>query len=66
MDIWQLLLFAAASVLALRSLVSLMAHHKQYFRNEMMAREAAALRRPTKKSEQSESGNDQGASGAAA
>ncbi len=36
MEFWQLLLFVGASVLALRSLVSLMAHHKRSFRQEMM------------------------------
>lgn len=37
MDVWQLILYAAASLLALRSLVSLMAHHKVRYERHVMA-----------------------------
>ena len=37
MDVWQLVLYLAASVLALRSLVSLMASHKQQYKRELVA-----------------------------
>ena len=39
MDVWQLVLYAVASYLALRSLISLMAHHRRHFRHQMMAEE---------------------------
>jgi predicted tellurium resistance membrane protein TerC len=39
MDVWQLVLYAVASFLALRSLISLMAHHRRHFHHQMMAEE---------------------------
>ena len=34
MDVWNLILYAVASFLALRSLISLMSHHRQQFRRQ--------------------------------
>lgn len=42
MDLWHLLLYAVASILALRSLVSLMTHHKRQYQKQLQAE--AALR----------------------
>ena len=35
MDLWNLILYAVASFLALQSLISLMSHHRQQFRRQM-------------------------------
>ena len=34
MDVWNLILYAVASFLALRSLISLMTHHRQQIRRQ--------------------------------
>ncbi len=39
MDVWQLALFAVASFVALRSLISLMAQHKRRFLEGLVAEE---------------------------
>lgn len=36
MDVWQLILYVGASLLALQSLVSLMAHHRQQHRKQLL------------------------------
>ena len=41
MDVWLLVVYAAASFLALRSLVSLMASHKAHYKQQMVADEVA-------------------------
>lgn len=38
MDVWQMILYAVASVLALRSLVSLMSQHRERFRRHELIR----------------------------
>ena len=49
MELWLLLLYAIASFLALRSLVSLMTHHKRVYAGQYLAEELA--RRKREKSE---------------
>ena len=36
MDVWQLVLYAVAAFLALRSLISLMTHHRRRFRRQLV------------------------------
>jgi hypothetical protein len=39
MEVWQIVLYGAASVLALRCLAGLMTSHKQAFKNQQLALE---------------------------
>jgi hypothetical protein len=43
MAVWQMILYAAASFLALRSLVSLMSQHRKQHRQLFLARETERL-----------------------
>ncbi len=43
MDVWVILLYGFASLLALRSLVGLMHHHKTVFQKEMLIKEREAM-----------------------
>ncbi|NOX53901.1 MAG: hypothetical protein GXP27_05575 [Planctomycetes bacterium] len=45
MELWLLLLYAVASFLALRSLVSLMTHHKRVYAGQYLAEELARRKR---------------------
>ena len=36
MDVWQLTLYAVASLLALKSLISLMTHHRRQFQRQLV------------------------------
>jgi hypothetical protein len=52
MDVWQLGLYAVASLLALRSLASLMTSHKHQYHEQMMAAEFARQKAARKKARQ--------------
>ena len=45
MAVWQMILYAFASFLALRSLVSLMSQHRREYRQKFLARETERLER---------------------
>ena len=56
MELWELLLYAVASLLALRSLIVLMIHHKHAYMAEFFAEEVE--RRKKKASEQEQASDD--------
>jgi len=49
MDVWRILLYVMAGVLAVRGLVTLMTVHRQKFRQEVLAEEKRVARELRKK-----------------
>ena len=52
MDVWQFILYAVAAFLALRSLVSLMMHHKTAHRQKLLAEHQNRQKRARKLAKQ--------------
>jgi hypothetical protein len=46
MTVWHVLVYVVATVLALRSLISLMDHHRQHHRGRLVAKARAELAPP--------------------
>lgn len=54
MDVWRILIYLIASILAIRSLVALMTVHRHNFRQEVLAEEKRLARELRKKKAQEE------------
>ena len=51
MDVWQLAMYSGASFLALKSLISLMAHHRRQFQRQLVLEYQRELQQTAKSAE---------------